>query len=801
MSSERKLLIEGETPPKLDREFTVVGKGVDRLEGPDKATGQAQYSSDMKFEGMLYAKILRCPHAHARIKSLDTSEAEKLPGVRAVISHNNNPDWMTSWYEVRQIAFPLELGFYGQEVAAVAADSIEIAKKALSLIKVDYEVLPAVFDPEEALKPGAPVVPAVDRVDPESDPDASRGPRVEPVGNLFEGRTSAKQRGDLDAGFREADVVIERRFTTNCQFHQPLQTRCCIAMWDGGKLTLYDSEQAIWPVKQDLSWALKIPMEKIRVVTKFMGGGFGSKAGAQRFANFACKLAMMAGKPVRMEYTRPEEFLGHPHRQSSVTYIKLGAKKDGKLCALDFKIYLNLGIGCAFGAEHRRGNALDTAFELYDCPNARAEQIAVYTNTQFTGYMRAVLRVMSNFPVECAMDDLAAKLKLDPAEVRMKNYTIWGDQVKKKPYSAKNLDKCISTALRESRWNEKRVEYARQNKEGSSPVKKGIGVACYIYPGVGVPPYKSIATVRLGQDGRATVNGGFVDIGGGQATMAAMVAAEELGVKLSDVKIHWGDSEGTEFVGGTSGSRLTSEVGPAILGAAYEVRKQLFEIASRKLGTSPSDLRSALGRIYSKSNPEVSTTFKEVCKDIPSPGFIEGRGSRIPNPKDVAIKTFGCQVAEVEVDTETGAVKVVRVTSAHELGRALNPKFCYSQHYGAITMGLGYALYEYTAYDPKTGIMLNTDLHQYKLASPYEVPEIVPFNIEAEDPYFAFSAKGIGEAPIVPVAAAVRSAIYFATNAALNATPMTPDKIIDAIELVETSSDKGVETKVAARAA
>jgi CO/xanthine dehydrogenase Mo-binding subunit len=794
-------LIEGESPPKLDREFTIIGKDIDRLEGPDKATGQAQYSSDMKFEGMLYAKILRCPHAHARIKSIDTSEAEKLLGVRAVISHNNCPDWMTSWYEVRQIAFPLELGFYGQEVAAVAADTIEIAKKALNLIKVDYEVLPAVFDPEEALKPGAPIVPAVDRIDPESDPIASRGPRAQPVGNLFEGTTTVKQRGDLEAGFREADVVVERRFTTNCQFHSPLQTRCCVAMWDGGRLTVYDSEQAIWPIKEDLSWALKLQMDKIRVVTKFMGGGFGSKAGAQRFCNIASKLAMMTGRPVRMEYTRPEEFLGHPHRQSSVSYVRIGAKKDGKLCAFDYKVYLNLGIGCAYGAEHRRANALDTAFELYDCPNARAEQIGVYTNTPFTGYMRAVLRVMGNFPVECAMDDLAAELRMDPAELRMKNYTMWGDQVKKTPYSAKNLDQCVATAVRESGWQQKLTEYARENRESVSPVKKGIGIACYIYPGVGVPPYKSIATIRLGQDGRAIVNGGFVDIGGGQATMAAMVAAEELGMKLSDVKIHWGDSEGTSYVGGTSGSRLTSEVGPAILGAAYEVRKKVFEIASRKLGTSADDLRSALGRIYSKSNPELSTTFKEVCKEIPHPGFIEGRGSRIPNPKDVAIKTFGCQIAEVEVDTETGAVKVVRITSAHELGRALNPKFCYSQHYGAITMGLGFALYEYTAFDPKTGIMLNTDLHQYRMASPYEVPEIVPFNIEAEDPYFAYSAKGIGEAPIVPVAAAVRSAIRFATGARLNSTPMTPDKVVDALESMEKNSETGLEAQIAARAA
>jgi CO/xanthine dehydrogenase Mo-binding subunit len=441
--------------------------------------------------------------------------------------------------------------------------------------------------------------------------------------------------------------------------------------------------------------------------------------------------------------------------------------------------------------------SLDHAFELYDCPNARAEQVGVYTNTTLTGYMRSVLRVMGNFPVEVAMDDLAVELNMDPAELRMKNYTIWGDQVKKIKYSAKNLDKCIEKALEGSQWHEKRERYARENRENDSPIKRGIGMASYLYVGIGVPPYKSTMKVRVGRDGKAVVIGGFVDVGAGQISMAAMLTAEELGMNLSDVRVHWGDSEGTEYVSATTGSRQTSEIGPAILGAAYSARKQIFEIASKELSVPAADLGSAFGRIYSKSNPEISTTFKEVCKKIPAPGFVEGKASRKPNPTDVAIKTFGTQVAEVEVDTETGAVKVVQVTSAHELGRALSPKFCNSQHHGAITMGLGFALYEYAAMDPKTGILLNTDLHQYRTASPYEVPVIVPFNIEAEDPYFAYSAKGIGEAPLVPVAAAVRNAISFATGAKIYTTPMTPRVVIDALEKAEASAKPELEQKIA----
>jgi CO/xanthine dehydrogenase Mo-binding subunit len=787
MSTEPKLLINEEAPPKLDRDFTIVGKDFDRLEGSDKVTGQAQYAGDIKFENMLHAKILRCPHAHARIKKFDASEAERLPGVRAIIWHGNNPDWLTSWYEVPQVAFPLELGFHGQEVAAIAADTIETAQKALELINVEYEVLPAVFDPEDALKPGAVIVPSVDRVG-----ESSRAPHSPPVGNLFEGKSKLLERGNLETGFRNADVIIERKFSTSFQFHAALQTRCCVVIWDGDKLTVYDSEQAIWPIKDDLHNSLGLPMEKIRVITKYMGGGFGSKAGAQRYLSFAGKLAMMTDRPVRLEYTRSEEFLGHPHRYASKSYVKIGAKKDGKLCAIDFKIYFNLGIGCAYGAESSRGNGLDHAFELYGCPNARAEQIGAYTNTPFTGYMRSVLRAQGNFPVESALDDLAVELQIDPAQVRIRNYTVWGDQEKMVRYSAKNLDKCIAKALEESHWNDKRISYSTENRQNNSSKKKGIGMACYIYQGTGIPPYKSIATIKLGQDGKATVYCGFVDIGGGQATMATMLAAEELGLKLSDVRIHWGDSDQTEYVGGTSGSRMTSEIGPAILGAAFSVRKQIFEIASTKLGIPVSDLRSALGRIYSFSNPAIASTFKEICKDIPEPGYLQGRGSRIPNPTNVKFKTFGVQIAEVEVDIDTAAVKVLRVTSAHELGRALNPKFCFSQHYGAITMGLGFALYEYPAFDPKSGIMLNTDLHQYRMPSPYEVPLIVPFNIEGEDPYFAYSAKGVGEAPLVPVAAAVRNAIRSATGGTLYSTPMTPDKIADSLEALEIG-DRSVE--------
>ena len=780
MTSSARLLVNGDAPPKLDREFTIIGKDVDRIEGADKATGVAMYSGDVKLEGMLHAKVLRSPYAHARILRIDTKAAEDLPGVRAIISKNNCEGWNTYWYTIQQTAFPEEIGYYGQEVAVVAADTIEIARQALDLIRVEYEVLPAVFDTDEAMKPGAPKVPSLDQVD----ETVSRAPHARPIGNVFEGKPHVMKRGDVESGFKEADAIVEGSFDTNFQFHAALQTRSCVASWNGEALTVYDSSQGLWQVKDDLSRSLKIPIEKVRILVKFMGGGFGSKAGAQRFLHFASKLSIMTKLPVRLELTRPEEFLAHPHRQSSKSWMKIGAKKDGKLCAIQARIVVNLGMGSTYGAQGDK--AIEHAFELYECPNAQVEQIGVHTNTPLTGYMRSVMRVIGNFPLESMIDELASKLGIDPAEFRLRNYTIYGDQSEMIKYSAKNLDKCIRKVVDSTNWNEKRAAYDRQNRENMSSVKHGIGMASYIYEGVGLPPYKANSRVQVDKSGRATVYCGFVDIGGGQATMATMLVAEELGLELKDVQVHWGDTDQTEYSPGTHASRMTAEMGPAILQAAYNARKQIFQLASRKLGVPTDDLRSALGKIYSKSDSAKSTTFAEVCKDIDSPdGKIEGKGSRMANPKDVAFKTFGTQVAEIEIDTDTGQIKVLKITSAHELGRALNPKFCMSQHYGAINMGLGFAMYENVALDTKTGILLNTDLHQYRLVSAAEAPEIIPFNIEAEDPYFAYSAKGVGEAPLVPVAAAIRNAIYFATGARLNSAPMTPDKVINALEANE----------------
>ena len=280
---------------------------------------------------------------------------------------------------------------------------MDIANQALDLMEVEYQVLPAVFDTEEAIRPGAPVVPTLDQVD----ESVSRAPHAKPVGNLFEGKPYVMRRGDIEQGFKEADAIVEGKFTTNFQFHAALQTRSCVAVWNGVDLMVYDSSQGPWQVKDDLSRSLKIPLDKVRIVVKYMGGGFGSKAGAQRFIHYASKLSMLTGHPVRLELTRPEEFLAHPHRQSSKSWIRIGARKDGKLCAIQSRFLINLGIGSTYGAQGDK--AIEHSFELYDCPNAYVEQLGIHTNTPITGYMRSVMRVMGNFPLESLMDELSCK--------------------------------------------------------------------------------------------------------------------------------------------------------------------------------------------------------------------------------------------------------------------------------------------------------------------------------------------------------------------------------------------------------
>ena len=786
------LLVQGWVPPDLDREFTVVGKPLNRIDGPEKATGRAQYAGDIKLPGMLYAKILRSPYAHARIKSIDTSEAEKLPGVKAILTKDNTPGWYTYWYRVPQPAFPDIVSYVGHEIAAIAAEDIDTARRAMELIKVEYEILPAVFDAEEAMKPGAVEVTVGDLPNPAPD---SYGPVEMHSKNIWAGKPAILSRGDIQKGFREADFVLERVYKTGFQHHGTLQTRTCVANWSGDSLIVFESCQGIWQSKKDLAWSLKLPPEKVTIKMRYEGGGFGSKAGAHRSIHYASRLSMVTKRPVRLELTRAEEFLAHPRRASCSFYIKTGVKRDGTLTAMYGKAILNIGAGGGYRPFTNR--VIGMPFVLYKCPNAYFEQWGVHTNLQFNGPMRSPVNLMGVCAAEAHFDEVAETVGIDPLDFRIKNYTPYADQVRHIPFSSKKLDVAMSSVTKAIDWS-KWKEYG--SKPWGSSKRRGVGMANYIFHGVGNNPSVAFAEVSLRNDGSIDLRIGITDIGGGSATALSQVAAEELGVELRDIHVVYGDTAPTPFGPGSHSSRVIPEVAPAVLQAAAIARKNLFQIVGTYMRVDPSDLRSKLGEIYLASDPAIKMNFKDACALIGPEGIL-AKGSRAPAPGShpfphpkpegggwspphgpVQFATFGSCAVEVEVDVETGEVRVLRAAIAHEFGRALNPKFCDSQLYGGISMGIGSALLEEAITDSKTGIMMNTDLHQYRMATSLDMPlECIPFNIEGEDKFFAYSAKGGAEGTNTSVPAAIRNAIYNATGVWMYEYPITPNRLLVAL--------------------
>lgn len=781
---EGKLLVKGHIPPPLDREFTVIGKPLNRLDALEKVTGKAEYSGDLKLPHMLYGKILSCPYPRARIKKIDTSKAEKLPGVKALLTYKNTKGWRTLWYGIPQLAFPKCGTCEGQEVAAVAAEDMRIAQEALELIDVDYEVLNPMLDAEKTLNNPPP--PCVDDEE-------------YPGREMYDRKSFVIERGDLDKGLGEADVVIEETYTTQAQYHGMLQTRVCIASWDGSMLTVWDSTQGVWNAKRVLAQSLGLEPEKVRVIVKYLGGGFGSKASSQRISFFAAKLSMKTGRPVKMERNRQEDFVNHPHRPHCKMILKMGAKKDGTLTAIRQKAIVN--VGSAAGPANCFPNMIIWhTSNLYECPNVYLEQISVLTNLQLTGPQRGPLNVTAIFALESHMDRVAKALGIDPLEIRLKNYAHYGynshdstrpikpltesrEKETRTPYSSKKLDECMAVVTKAIGWKDrKRFRSDRQDK-----IKRGFGMAAFLVrQGVGLPPYTAEAEVVIKNDGTISLHVGIVDIGAGQLTIFPMIAAEELGVNAHDVTVIGGDTQDTRYGPSCHASRITPEMGPAVLQAAAEARGQLFELASPILGVEPERLQSKYGDIYVKSDPSKSVSFKTVCAEIDPTAPITGFGSRAPTPADFPrFATFGAQAVELEVDVETGAVNILRVAASQDYGRAINPKLCASQIYGGVEFGLGYAVSEEGLFDPKTGKMLNSNFGQYRMPTSLDFPHVDPFIVEDEDPYFAYSAKGGGECSNAPTTAAIRNAICDAIGVWLNDLPITPDKIIDALHQKE----------------
>jgi CO/xanthine dehydrogenase Mo-binding subunit len=699
----------------------IVGRDAARKTGPMRARGEARYTADIQLPGMLHTAVLRSPHAHARVNEISFDEALSAPGVRAAIGPGEI-DVLTA-----------EPGFQGQAVAALAADTFDQAREALALVDVEWDVREPLLDPDEAVR---------------------RGELV--------GRTDRFERGDVDRALAEADVVVEAEYRTQTVLHNSMETHQAVCEWQDDRLDVYISTQFVWGVRDEIAGTLGLPPDKVRVVCEFMGGGFGSKNGAGDYTFIAAELSKRTGRPVRCALTRREEHLAAGNRNATIQRLTAAAKSDGTLVAL---------VGEFVNATGWDGWAASTDGPmrmLYDCENVRTTLSPARLNTPPMKAFRAPGFVEGTFGLECLLDELAAKLDIDPLEIRRLNYANSNDD---RPYSSKNLMECYKRA--EPHWQ--RGAEVRARSEG--PWKRGVGLASQVWYGGGGPP--SYAWVRVGSDGRATVITAMQDIGTGTATAMTQIAAQELGLPLDRVDFVMGDTARGPYASISAGSSTTPSMGPAVRAAAADAARQIVEIAAQRYDKEERVLSLSGGNVVSSDGG--SWPIEDVVELLEDAQLL-GKGARGPNPTGMQVLTFGVQVAEVAVDVETGEIRVERVVAIHDVGRVINPLGASSQVEGGIIQGIGHTLSEDRLLDPATGITLNQTLDAYKLPTIADVPEIVTDLLDIPDEHLTnLGSKGLGEPPIVPTAAAIANAIRDATGADVRSLPITREEMLRAL--------------------
>jgi CO/xanthine dehydrogenase Mo-binding subunit len=701
----------------------VVGREAPRLDGHQRARGEAIYTADLALPGMLHAAVLRSPFARARVKKLDLGKALALPGVLGAVEPGDSH------------VLEREPSFHGAPVAAVAAESSARAREAVALIEVEWEELEPLVDAEEAVRQGS----------------------------LLE-EPRQYERGDPEAGFGEADVIVEAEYRTQTVLHNALETHQSVCRWEGDALEIYISTQFIWGIRDSVSEQLDLPPDRVRVVCNFMGGGFGAKNSPGDYTYIAIALAEKTGRPVRCALTRREENLATGNRNATIQRLRAGARSDGTLVALEGE-FLN-----AIGWKGFSGPTYGPMEMLYACENVRTVTHGAKLNLPPNAAFRAPGFVEGTFGLECVLDELAARLELDPLELRRRNHAD-NDLVDGRPFSSKNLLECYRRA--EPHWS--RRDDVRARSEG--PVRRGTGLASQIWYGGGGPP--SYAWVRVGSDGRASVITAMQDIGTGTRTAMAQIAAEQLGLPLERVRVELGDSARGPYASISAGSSTTPSMGPAVRAAAADAARQILEIAGQRYHLEERVLSLRDGRVVSTDGG--SWPLEEVT-GLLGDGQILGKGSRGPNPTGMRVLTFGIQVAEVAVDVETGEVRVERIAAIHDVGRVINPLGARSQVEGGIIQGVGHTLSEERLVDPATGRVLTQTLDAYKLPTIADVPEIVTELLDIPDEHLTnLGSKGLGEPPIVPTAAAIVNAIRDATGADVRSLPVTREEMLRAL--------------------
>ncbi len=736
----------------------IVGKRLPRVDAYERLSGAAVYPSDISLPGMLYGAILRCPYPHARIQKIDSAAASSMPGVHAVIG-SNTPEAILKWTYHDKVSsiFDTHCRFEGETVAAVAAETPYQAHDALRAVQVEYDVLPYVVDERRALDKGA--------VDVHED------------GNRL--KVDTYERGDVEKGFRQADVVLEEHYRTESELHTPLELHGCVANWDGNSLTIWESTQGVYAVQSKVAEVLEMPLSKVRVIGHYLGGGFGSKLRAGKYTIIAALLARRTARPVKLMLTREETFLAVGNRPPSNMTLKAGVTKNGTLTALEFTC---LGTGGAYPAG---GTSLvDWQIrDLYTCPNVRTQCTDVYINAGPARPFRAPGHPQGSWALEQMVDALAEAIDMDPVELRLKNIpSVSQARAGHPPYTTTGLQTCLEQGAREFGWTQSRRN-PKSSQGGGGHIRRGVGVAASIWiVGGGRPP--STVIVKLFADGSANLNMGASDIGTGTKSIMAMVVSEELGIRPEMIEIQHADTGTTQYATPSGGSKTVPTEAPAVRNAAVHVKRQLLEMAADDLKTKIDDLRLQGRDIVFRSNSSRKIRVTDLA-EFKKRGVVVGIGYRGPNPAGKTVNPFCVQFCEVEVDTATGEVRILRFLSANDSGRVMNRMTYDSQVYGGITMGIGLAMTEMRIFDGRqTGKLVSRNWHDYKLPTALDVPaEMTSVPVELPDSEANITgAKGLGEPVTIPTAAAVANAVYHATGIRMTASPLSPLQLNAALD-------------------
>ena len=697
------------------RPLDTVGKAEPRIDARERVSGVATYTGDIKLARMLYGRVLRSPYPHARVKRVDTRRALALPGVYAVLTRENcETRWGSGDSRNPRYLFNNPVRFVGDPVAAVAARDRHTAEEALQLIDTEYEPLDFVLDEEQAVDP--------------------RSVEIQPGGNLSPRRDGTRapeqyQRGEIDAGFAASDAIVEEMYVSKHHSNAQMEPRVAVARWVGDELTVWTPTQGIANCRADIARDLDLHLEQVRVICEYMGGGFGNKNQCQDADLIAALLARDTERPVKLELTRKDDFLGVHGRWPTTQYYKVGASRDGTLQAIQLRGYSGMG-------PHRKSSGGISGVELFRCPNVQSEVSPVYTNMTVAANFRGPSYPQGVWGIESVMDQLAHDLSIDPVDFHLRNVT--REYLDETPYSSWALPECIREGAERFDWSGHWQRAGTRNGRR----RRGVGMALGMFAArLG----RSSAVLRFEQ-GRLWLHIGVTDIGTGAKTAMAQLAAEAMGMELADVTVVWGDTDRCPYSVGESGSRTTTHTGQAIVEAAAELRRQI--IAANGL---------LAGRTF-------------IAQATPSPAA--GGTARYAS---------AAHFVEVEVDTELGDIRVTRYVAMHESGRIINPLTAESQVKGGVTMGIGMALHEELIYDRATGIPVNPGYYGAKVMTHLDAPEIEVWFIAPDDALGPYGAKSVGEPPVIPVVAAIGNAFFNATGRRIRELPMTRDRVLEVL--------------------